>query len=82
MIPLNELLLFAGAALLLVLTPGPNMIYLLSRSICQGRGAGQDTVHEGLHGIRRLMHKLGDELVGDAIKGADYVARIGRLLGM
>jgi threonine/homoserine/homoserine lactone efflux protein len=40
MVPLNELLLFAGAALLMVLTPGPNMIYLLSRSICQGRKAG------------------------------------------
>ncbi len=40
MIPLHDLLLFAGAALLMVLTPGPNMIYLISRSICQGRAAG------------------------------------------
>lgn len=40
MIPLPDLLLFAGAALLMVLTPGPNMIYLISRSICQGRAAG------------------------------------------
>jgi threonine/homoserine/homoserine lactone efflux protein len=40
MVPLNELFLFAGAALLMVLTPGPNMIYLISRSICQGRQAG------------------------------------------
>lgn len=40
MIPFNELILFAGAALLMVLTPGPNMIYLISRSICQGRRAG------------------------------------------
>jgi threonine/homoserine/homoserine lactone efflux protein len=40
MIPLHELLLFAAAALIMVLTPGPNMIYLISRSICQGRGAG------------------------------------------
>lgn len=40
MVPLNDLLLFAGAALLMVLTPGPNMIYLISRSICQGRKAG------------------------------------------
>lgn len=40
MVPLNDLLLFAGAALVMVLTPGPNMIYLLSRSICQGRKAG------------------------------------------
>jgi threonine/homoserine/homoserine lactone efflux protein len=40
MIPAHELLVFAGASLLLVLTPGPNMLYLISRSICQGRGAG------------------------------------------
>lgn len=40
MVPLNLWLLFAGAALLMVLTPGPNMIYLISRSICQGRQAG------------------------------------------
>src|SRR5262249_41644261 len=33
-------LLFSLAALLMVLTPGPNMIYLISRSICQGRRAG------------------------------------------
>jgi threonine/homoserine/homoserine lactone efflux protein len=40
MIPAHDLILFAGAALLMVLTPGPNMIYLISRSICQGRQAG------------------------------------------
>mgnify|MGYP001392230144 CR=1 FL=1 len=40
MVPLNDLLLFAGTALVMVLTPGPNMIYLISRSICQGRKAG------------------------------------------
>ena len=33
-------LLFSLAALILVLTPGPNMIYVVSRSICQGRRAG------------------------------------------
>ena len=40
MIPAHDLLIFAAACLLLVLTPGPNMIYLISRSICQGRKAG------------------------------------------
>jgi len=40
MIPPVDLLMFAGAALLMVLTPGPNMVYLISRSICQGRKAG------------------------------------------
>lgn len=40
MVPLNELVLFAAAALVMVLTPGPNMLYLISRSICQGKQAG------------------------------------------
>lgn len=40
MIPLHDWLLFAGAALLMVLTPGPNMVYLVSRTLCQGRRAG------------------------------------------
>jgi threonine/homoserine/homoserine lactone efflux protein len=40
MITWDSLLLFAGAALLMVLTPGPNMIYLISRTVCQGRKAG------------------------------------------
>jgi threonine/homoserine/homoserine lactone efflux protein len=31
---------FALVALGMVLTPGPNMVYLVSRSICQGRVAG------------------------------------------
>ncbi|HEX7632234.1 MAG TPA: LysE family translocator [Lacunisphaera sp.] len=40
MIPLHDWLLFAAACLGMVLSPGPNMMYLLSRSICQGRRAG------------------------------------------
>jgi threonine/homoserine/homoserine lactone efflux protein len=36
----NNLMAFALIALGLVLTPGPNMVYLVSRSICQGRRAG------------------------------------------
>lgn len=35
-----NLLAFAAVSLGMVLTPGPNMIYLISRSICQGRMAG------------------------------------------
>lgn len=37
---LSSLITFAFVALGLVLTPGPNMIYLTSRSICQGKRAG------------------------------------------
>jgi threonine/homoserine/homoserine lactone efflux protein len=40
MISFNDLMIFSGAALVMVLTPGPNMIYLISRSISQGRRAG------------------------------------------
>ncbi len=36
----QELMLFALAALLLVLTPGPNMVYCISRSLTQGPRAG------------------------------------------
>ncbi|UYA58730.1 LysE family translocator [Pectobacterium colocasium] len=37
---INSLFAFSLIALGMVLTPGPNMIYLISRSICQGRAAG------------------------------------------
>jgi threonine/homoserine/homoserine lactone efflux protein len=37
---LATLAAFALIALGMVLTPGPNMVYLISRSICQGRMAG------------------------------------------
>jgi len=37
---LSNHLQFALVALAMVLTPGPNMIYLVSRAICQGRAAG------------------------------------------
>jgi len=36
----SHLIAFALVALGMALTPGPNMIYLISRSICQGRTAG------------------------------------------
>ena len=40
MIAAHDVLIFTAACVLMVLTPGPNMIYLISRSICQGRAAG------------------------------------------
>lgn len=40
MIPLHELLFFVLAALVLVISPGPNMIYLISKSITQGKRPG------------------------------------------
>ena len=38
--PTSSLLAFTLVSLSIVLTPGPNMIYVISRSITQGRGAG------------------------------------------
>ncbi|WP_261525431.1 LysE family translocator [Burkholderia multivorans] len=38
--PMSTLFAFGLVSLGMVLTPGPNMIYLISRSICQGRRAG------------------------------------------
>lgn len=40
MLTLQELGWFALAALVLVLTPGPNMVYCISRTLSQGRRAG------------------------------------------
>ncbi len=37
---LENFLLFVAASVVLVITPGPNMIYLVSRTLCQGRAAG------------------------------------------
>ena len=36
----QSLSLFALACLLLTLTPGPNLLYVVSRTLCQGRRAG------------------------------------------
>ena len=40
MLTSNEIFWFALAALVLGFTPGPNMAYCLSRTVCQGRLAG------------------------------------------
>ncbi len=65
MIPFNELLLFTGACFLLVITPGPNMLYLLSRSVCQGRAAGIVSLFGVLLGFS--VHMLGAGLGLSAI---------------
>lgn len=39
-VPVPQLAAFAALCLGMVLTPGPNMAYLVSRSLCQGRRAG------------------------------------------
>lgn len=41
-----------------------------------------DELPGGLAGLREKLHAASDELLADAIKTGDYIARIGRLLGM
>lgn len=41
-----------------------------------------EQVHGGLTGLREKLHAASDELLTDAISAGDYIARIGRLLGM
>jgi threonine/homoserine/homoserine lactone efflux protein len=36
----ENLALFAAASVVLTITPGPNLLYLVSRTLCQGRAAG------------------------------------------
>ena len=56
MLGLSDLALFALAALVLVLTPGPNMIYCISRTLSQGRAAGMLSLAGVLLGF--LAHLL------------------------
>jgi hypothetical protein len=42
----------------------------------------QGELHEGLRGVRSVLKRVEDELVGDALTASDYIARIGRMLGM
>lgn len=60
MLTLAELGFFALAALLLVLTPGPNMVYCVSRSLCQGRRAGMVSLAGVLAGF--LVHLVAASL--------------------
>ena len=41
-----------------------------------------EEVHGGLAGLREKLHAASDELLTDVIKTGDYIARIGRLLGL
>jgi threonine/homoserine/homoserine lactone efflux protein len=57
MLTMTELAWFALVALALVLTPGPNMIYCISRTLCQGRGAGMVSLAGVALGF--VVHLLG-----------------------
>lgn len=57
MLTMTELAWFALVALALVLTPGPNMIYCISRTLCQGRTAGMVSLAGVALGF--VVHLLG-----------------------
>lgn|GEM_PF-382337 len=52
------------------------------RALLAAEEPAHDEVHAGLWGLRERLHALSDELMVDAVKGGDYLARIGRLLGL
>ena len=56
MVPPHQLLLFALAALVMVLSPGPNMLHLVSRSLCQGSRAA--TIALAGVGLGFVLHLL------------------------
>ena len=56
----SALLGFALVSLGLVLTPGPNMIYLISRSITQGPAAGIVSLGGFEFAVRILESRLDD----------------------
>lgn len=59
-------LAYALISLGMVLTPGPNMIYLISRSICQGRTALADRTGDEVNHVRpgREHHAERDQRIG------------------
>ena len=53
----------------------------LRTALASGSPSAGD-VSEGLASVRTRLQDLGDELETDAFIGADYLTRIGRLLGL
>jgi hypothetical protein len=52
------------------------------RAALASEAPSQAEVSQGLVGVRSRLQGLGDELETDAFIGADYLTRIGRLLGL
>ena len=52
------------------------------RAALSSETPSQAEVSEGLVGVRSRLQGLGDELETDALIGAEYLTRIGRLLGL
>ena len=79
MIPLDTWLLFCLACVALAATPGPNMLFLVSRTLAQGRGRGLRVARRHIERIRAPRARGGVRPVGAARRGAARVRR--RALG-
>jgi hypothetical protein len=52
------------------------------RRLLAGGPSAEQQLSAGLLGLRRRLHAFSDELFVDAVRSGDYVARLGRLLGL
>ncbi|MFN0042100.1 MAG: LysE family translocator [Alphaproteobacteria bacterium] len=89
MIPeLSTLVLFAGAAALLLMVPGPVVVFVVARSLDQGRGAGLVSVL-GVHlasvlhvgaaalGLSALLMSSANAFTAVKLTGAAYLVYLG-----
>ena len=52
------------------------------KNVLRSPAPRQHSVAEGLHGVRNVIERVKDEVVTDGVKGSQYLAEIGRILGM
>jgi hypothetical protein len=52
------------------------------RRLLDAGAPAHEELHQGLHGVRAQLDDLGDDLKSGALAGGDYLARIGRMLGL
>jgi hypothetical protein len=52
------------------------------KSVLDSPGRPPQGVAEGLHGVRDVFTSVKDEVVADSVKGSQYIAEIGRILGL
>ncbi len=52
------------------------------RSALDAPHSAHAEIQDGLRAVRALLHRAGTELQHDAIKVTEYIAHVGRMLGM
>ncbi len=65
----------------------PDHVARLQADVDQLRAAleaqpAHEEVHAGLNALRDTLHAVSDEVQVDAFRVGDYIARVGRLLGL